>query len=71
MAASRDDTLVCLAVVTGAIGVRGEVRVKTFTETIEGLAAYGPLTADLVFENIGRWYAGKVLKNVVDPDLQY
>jgi len=32
---------------------------------------YGPLTADLVFENIGRWVAGKVLKNVVDPDLQY
>lgn len=32
---------------------------------------YGPLTADLVFENIGRWYAGKTLKNVVDRDLQY
>ena len=32
---------------------------------------YGPLTADLVFENIGRWVAGKVLKNVVDRTLQY
>ncbi|MBI10241.1 MAG: D-2-hydroxyacid dehydrogenase [Rhodospirillaceae bacterium] len=32
---------------------------------------YGPLTADLVFENIGRWIAGKPLKNVVDRKLQY
>lgn len=32
---------------------------------------YGPLTADLVFENIGRWVAGRTLKNVVDPKLQY
>ncbi|NKB60441.1 MAG: D-2-hydroxyacid dehydrogenase [Alphaproteobacteria bacterium] len=32
---------------------------------------YAPLTIDLVFENIARWYAGKTLKNVVDPDLQY
>ena len=32
---------------------------------------YGPLTADLVFENIGRWVAGKVLKNLVDRTLQY
>ena len=32
---------------------------------------YAALTIDLVFENIGRWYAGKKLKNIVDPDLQY
>ena len=32
---------------------------------------YGPLTADLVFENFGRWIAGKLLKNVVDRKLQY
>ena len=32
---------------------------------------YGPLTADLVFENFGRWIAGKMLKNVVDRKLQY
>ncbi len=38
--------LVCLGVVTGAIGVRGEVRVKIFTETIEGLSAYGALTGE-------------------------
>ena len=38
-----DDALICLGVVTGAIGVRGEVRVKTFTGTPEAIAAYGPL----------------------------
>lgn len=32
---------------------------------------YAPLTADLVFENIARWYDGRRLKNIVDPDLQY
>ena len=42
----RSDTLICLGVVIGAIGVRGEVRVKTFTENIDGLKAYGPLIAD-------------------------
>jgi 16S rRNA processing protein RimM len=39
------DGLVCLGAVAGAHGVRGEVKVKTFTEEPEGLAAYGPLTA--------------------------
>lgn len=46
MPRSRDDTLICLGAVIGAIGVRGEVRVKTFTESIQGLGTYGPLTAD-------------------------
>ncbi|MBI1180926.1 MAG: ribosome maturation factor RimM [Alphaproteobacteria bacterium] len=36
--------MVCLGAVAGAHGVRGEVRVKAFTEAPEGLAAYGPLT---------------------------
>ncbi len=35
--------LICLGVVTGAHGVRGLVRVKPFTETPEGVAAYGPV----------------------------
>ncbi|HSZ74093.1 MAG TPA: ribosome maturation factor RimM [Rhizomicrobium sp.] len=34
---------VVLGVVTGAHGLKGEVRVKTFTETPDGLGAYGPL----------------------------
>jgi 16S rRNA processing protein RimM len=36
-------TRVCLGVVTGPHGVRGLVRVKTFTAEPEGIAAYGPL----------------------------
>ncbi len=43
--AGQADGLVCLGAIAGAHGVRGEVRVKTFTETPEGLTAYGPLTA--------------------------
>jgi len=34
----------CLAVITGAHGVRGLVRLKSFTEDPESVAAYGPLT---------------------------
>ncbi len=38
------DGLVCLGVVTGAHGVRGEVRVKPFTAEPRAVASYGPLT---------------------------
>jgi 16S rRNA processing protein RimM len=38
------DERLCVAVIAGAHGVRGDVRVKTFTADPEGLAAYGPLT---------------------------
>jgi 16S rRNA processing protein RimM len=34
---------VLLGVVIGAQGLKGEVKIKTFTETPEALAAYGPL----------------------------
>ena len=34
---------VCLGVVTGAQGIRGEVRVRVFAADPGGLAAYGPL----------------------------
>jgi 16S rRNA processing protein RimM len=34
---------VVLGVVIGALGLKGEVKVKTFTETPENLRAYGPL----------------------------
>ncbi len=36
---------VLLGVIVGAHGIKGEVKVKTFTESPEGLNAYGPLTA--------------------------
>jgi 16S rRNA processing protein RimM len=35
---------VCLGVVTGPHGVRGAVRIKSFTEEPEGIARYGPLS---------------------------
>ena len=52
-------TRVCLGTVTGAHGVRGEVRIKPFTEHPEGVAAYGPVeTAD------GRVFAIRVTRPV-------
>lgn len=34
---------VCLGRITGAHGLKGEVRIRTFTETPGAIAAYGPL----------------------------
>jgi 16S rRNA processing protein RimM len=36
---------ICLGVIVGVKGVRGEVRIKPFTESPEDVAAYGPLTS--------------------------
>lgn len=35
---------VCLGVVVGAKGLRGEVRIKSFTQDPRGVGAYGPVT---------------------------
>jgi 16S rRNA processing protein RimM len=40
---SARDRRVCVGVVTGAHGVRGAVRLKSFTAEPEAIAAYGPL----------------------------
>jgi 16S rRNA processing protein RimM len=40
-----DGRMVLLGRISGAQGLRGEVRIATFTETPENIAAYGPLTA--------------------------
>ncbi|PKQ12611.1 MAG: 16S rRNA processing protein RimM [Alphaproteobacteria bacterium HGW-Alphaproteobacteria-1] len=37
---------VCLGAIAGAFGVKGEVRLKTFTATPEDIATYGPLTSE-------------------------
>ena len=39
----RPSRRVCVGVVTGPQGVRGAVRIKSFTEVPEDVAAYGPL----------------------------
>ena len=46
MSASRDETAVCLGAIAGAHGVRGDVRIKTFTEDPLDIAAYGALHAE-------------------------
>ncbi|ALN72024.1 hypothetical protein M673_04805 [Aureimonas sp. AU20] len=54
---------VLLGIVGGAHGIRGEVRVKSFTEDPEDLGAYGPL-----FDAQGKRYtvrSARVQKNVV------
>lgn len=43
---SGGEHLVCLGAVTGAIGVRGEVRIASYAEPPENIAAYGPLIAE-------------------------
>lgn len=43
MAAERIGPRVCLGAIAGAHGVRGQVRIKAFTEMPEDLTAYGPL----------------------------
>jgi len=40
------DRRVCLGAIAGAHGVRGAMRIKTFTETPEGVAAYGPVESE-------------------------
>ncbi|WBU65206.1 ribosome maturation factor RimM [Paracoccus aerodenitrificans] len=37
---------VCVGAIAGAFGVRGEVRLKSFTATPEDIAGYGPLTTE-------------------------
>ena len=42
----RGEKRVCLGAIAGAHGVRGDIRVKTFTEAPENIAAYGPLESE-------------------------
>lgn len=44
-AASEPERL-CVGVIIGARGIRGEVRIKSFTEVPTALADYGPLTTE-------------------------
>ena len=43
MAEKRKDTLIVMGVITAAHGIRGEVKLKSFTEVPEDIATYGPL----------------------------
>ncbi len=37
------DSLICVAAIAGAFGVKGEVKLKSFTEAPENCVSYGPL----------------------------
>ena len=39
-----DDPRICVGAIAGAFGVRGEVRLKSFTAAPEDIASYGPLS---------------------------
>lgn len=45
-AGNPEDRLIVVGVITGAHGVRGDVRVKSFTDDPEALFDYGPLLSD-------------------------
>lgn len=44
LAVNMVEDKLCIAVIAGVHGVRGDVRVKSFTANPEDLSAYGPLT---------------------------
>lgn len=44
--AAQDNDLVFVGVVVGAHGIRGDVKVKSFTGEPEGVAAYGPVQTE-------------------------
>src|SRR5690242_5752674 len=44
--ARQDDALVCLGQIGAPHGVRGEVRLRSFTAEPEAIAAYGPLQTE-------------------------
>lgn len=41
-----DDSRICLGAISGAFGVKGEVRLKSFTATPDDIAVYGPLESE-------------------------
>lgn len=41
-----DDTMICVGAIAGAFGVRGEVRLKSFTADPLDIADYAPLTSE-------------------------
>lgn len=42
----QSDDRICVGAIAGAFGVRGEVRLKSFTTEPDDIASYGPLTSE-------------------------
>jgi 16S rRNA processing protein RimM len=55
---------VCLAVITGALGVRGAVRLKVFTEDLRSSADYGAITMFGLNFKDGKKFNVKLLHNI-------
>ncbi len=51
---------VCVGAVAGAHGVRGEVRIKSFTETATDVGAYGPVESEDGLRQFGLRVMGEV-----------
>jgi 16S rRNA processing protein RimM len=75
MAGDTKNSRVCVGAIAGAHGVRGAVRIKTFTEEPEAVAAYGPVESEdgarrFDLRLAGRWKSGVVatLDGVADRD---
>ena len=43
---ANEPTQICLGIVVGAKGLRGEIRVKSYTDDAQDVAAYGPVCTD-------------------------
>lgn len=43
---NKTKNLICVAAISGAFGVKGEVKVKSFTQEPEGCLSYGPLLSE-------------------------
>lgn len=56
MAADASDRRILVGAIAGAHGVRGEVKIKSFTEQVRDVAAYGPVED----ESGGRRFAIKI-----------
>jgi len=42
----RKSDLICVAAIAGAFGIKGEVKLKSFTDELENCVAYGPLLSE-------------------------
>ncbi len=59
-----DPKWICLAVITGALGVRGAVRLKVFTEDLRSAADYGSITMFGLDFKEGKEFNVKLLHNI-------
>jgi 16S rRNA processing protein RimM len=56
---------ICIGAVAGAFGVRGELRLKSFTATPEDIATYGPVTSEDGTQNYTITLTGQATKGAL------